>query len=46
MAIVHPAAAQIGGNVVKIGVLVDMSGPNADQQGPGDVAAALSAWRG
>src|SRR4051812_154216 len=35
-----PALAQIGGNAVKIGVLVDMSGPNADQQGPGDVAAA------
>jgi len=34
------AVAQISDNVVRIGVLVDMSGPNADQQGPGDVAAA------
>ena len=42
-ALAHPAAAQISGKVVKIGVLVDMSGPNADQQGPGDVAAARMA---
>ena len=34
------AMAQIGGNAVRIGVLGDMSGPNADQQGPGDVVAA------
>lgn len=43
VAIAHPALAQISGNVVKIGVLGDMSGPNADQQGPGDVTAARMA---
>ncbi len=43
VALTHPAAAQISGNVVKIGVLGDMSGPNADQQGPGDVTAARMA---
>jgi branched-chain amino acid transport system substrate-binding protein len=36
----HAASAQISDNVVRIGILGDMSGPNADQQGPGDVAAA------
>jgi len=34
------AVAQISDDVVRIGVLGDMSSPNADQQGPGDVAAA------
>ena len=34
------AFAQFSSNAVRIGVLGDMSGPNADQQGPGDVAAA------
>lgn len=35
-----PASAQISGNVVRIGILGDMTGPNADQHGPGDVVAA------
>ena len=35
-----PVAAQISDNVVRIGILGDMSGPNADQHGPGDVVAA------
>lgn len=37
------AVAQINNNVVRIGILGDMSGPNADQQGPGDVVAARMA---
>ena len=37
------AVAQISDNVVRIGILGDMSGPNADQQGPGDVVAARMA---
>ena len=37
------AFAQISDNVVRIGILGDMSGPNADQQGPGDVVAARMA---
>lgn len=43
LAMAAPAAAQISDNVVRIGVLGDMSGPNADQQGPGDVVAARMA---
>jgi branched-chain amino acid transport system substrate-binding protein len=39
----RPVAAQISGDVVRIGILGDMSGPNADQQGPGDVVAARMA---
>ena len=39
----HAAVAQISDNVVRPGVLGDMSGPNADQQGPGDVVAARMA---
>jgi len=39
-ALAGPAAAQISDNVVRIGILGDMSGPNADQHGPGDVVAA------
>ena len=39
----HAGFAQISDNVVRIGVLGDMSGPNADQQGPGDVVAARMA---
>ena len=39
----HVAVAQISDNAVRIGVLGDMSGPNADQQGPGDVVAARMA---
>ncbi len=35
-----PASAQISDNKVRIGILGDMSGPNADQHGPGDVVAA------
>ena len=34
------ARAEISGNKVRIGVLTDMSGPFADQVGPGSVAAA------
>lgn len=43
MTMVHTAVAQISDNVVRIGILGDMSGPNADQQGPGDVVAARMA---
>ena len=39
----HAAVAQINGDAVRIGILGDMSGPNADQQGPGDVVAARMA---
>jgi branched-chain amino acid transport system substrate-binding protein len=39
----QPAFAQISDDVVCIGILGDMSGPNADQQGPGDVVAARMA---
>lgn len=42
-ALAGPAAAQISDNVVRIGVLGDMTGPNADQHGPGDVVAARMA---
>ncbi len=35
-----PAAAQIPGNTVRVGVLTDMSGPFADQVGAGSVVAA------
>lgn len=35
--------AQISDDVVKIGVLADMSGPYADIQGPGDVVATKMA---
>ncbi len=35
-----PARAQVPGDLVKIGVLTDMSGPFADQVGAGSVAAA------
>jgi branched-chain amino acid transport system substrate-binding protein len=34
------ARAQVSDDVVKIAVMADMSGPYADQQGPGDVVAA------
>jgi len=37
------ASAQISGNVVRIGVLNDMSGPYADTNGPGSVTAAQMA---
>jgi len=37
------ARAEISDNVVKIGVLDDMSGPYADIQGPGDVTAVRMA---
>ncbi len=42
-AFAKPAAAQISDNVVRIGILGDMTGPNADQHGPGDVVAAKMA---
>ena len=35
-----PATAQVSDNVVKLGIMADMSGPFADQNGPGDVVAA------
>ncbi|WP_274628909.1 ABC transporter substrate-binding protein [Arvimicrobium flavum] len=35
-----PASADFSGNVVKIGVLTDMSGPFSHQTGPGSVAGA------
>jgi branched-chain amino acid transport system substrate-binding protein len=35
-----PAFAQISDGKVRIGILGDMTGPNADQHGPGDVVAA------
>lgn len=35
-----PALAQVSDNVVKLGIMADMSGPFADQNGPGDVVAA------
>jgi branched-chain amino acid transport system substrate-binding protein len=38
-----PAAAQIGGNALQIGVLTDMSGPNADLSGPGTLEAVQMA---
>ena len=38
-----PAAAQISDDVVRIGVLTDLSGPYADSGGRGSVAAANSA---
>jgi len=37
------AIAQISGNVVKLGVLDDMSGPYAENSGPGDVLAVQMA---
>jgi branched-chain amino acid transport system substrate-binding protein len=39
----HPASAQLSDNVVKIGVLTDMSGPASDATGTGSVAAAQMA---
>jgi len=38
-----PAAAQVSGDVVKIGVLTDMSGPYVDINGPGSVEAVRMA---
>ncbi len=35
-----PAQAEVQGNLVRVGVLTDMSGPFSDQVGPGSVAAA------
>lgn len=40
LAAASPGLAQISGNKVRIGILSDMTGPNADAQGPGDVVAA------
>jgi branched-chain amino acid transport system substrate-binding protein len=40
LALATPAAAQMSDNVVKIGVLTDMSGPFSDQTGRGSVAGA------
>jgi branched-chain amino acid transport system substrate-binding protein len=38
-----PAAAQVSDDVVKIGVLTDLSGPSRNADGPGSVAAAQMA---
>src|SRR6202050_2072275 len=38
-----PAAAQVSDDVVKIGVLTDLSGPSATATGQGSVAAAQMA---
>lgn len=43
LALARPAAAEISDNAVRIGILGDMSGPNADAHGPGDVVAARMA---
>jgi branched-chain amino acid transport system substrate-binding protein len=40
LALACPAAAQVSDNVVKVGVLTDMSGPFSDQTGRGSVAGA------
>jgi branched-chain amino acid transport system substrate-binding protein len=42
-AVAQVGAAQVSDNVVKIGVLDDMSGPYADIQGPGDAVAVRMA---
>jgi branched-chain amino acid transport system substrate-binding protein len=39
----EPAGAQVSDDVVKIGVLTDMSGPSSAADGPGSVAAAQMA---
>lgn len=39
----HPASAQVSDNVVRIGILNDMSGPYVDLAGPGSVLAARMA---
>src|SRR3984893_4062098 len=43
LALTAPASAQMSGDVVKIGVLNDMSGLYADISGPGSVEAARMA---
>ena len=43
VAATEPAKAQVSDNVVKIGVLTDMSGPSSAADGPGSVAAAQMA---
>jgi branched-chain amino acid transport system substrate-binding protein len=37
---IHASAAGISGDVIKIGIMIDQSGPYADNCGPGSVAAA------
>ncbi len=44
-ALAAPAAAQVSGDAVRVGVLNDQSGPYADPQGPGSVASARLAIR-
>lgn len=39
-ALASPAGAQVSGDLVKLGIMADMSGVFADQNGPGDVVAA------
>jgi len=43
VAAIEPAKAQVSDDVVKIGVLTDMSGPSSAADGPGSVAAAQMA---
>lgn len=43
LAAASPGLAQISDNKVRIGILGDMTGPNADAHGPGDVVAARMA---
>ena len=43
VAATEPAKAQVSDDVVKIGVLTDMSGPSSAADGPGSVAAAQMA---
>src|SRR5580700_5598684 len=43
VAATKPAKAQVSDNVVKIGVLTDMSGPSSAADGPGSVTAAQMA---
>ncbi|MGZ5818702.1 MAG: ABC transporter substrate-binding protein, partial [Burkholderiaceae bacterium] len=43
MGYVAPASAQISGDVIKIGLITDMSGVYADVDGPGGVEAVKMA---
>jgi branched-chain amino acid transport system substrate-binding protein len=43
LSVIAPASAEIANRTVKIGVLTDMSGPYADNVGPGSVLAAQMA---
>ena len=39
-----PASAQISGDVIRIGIITDMSGLYADIDGPGGVDAIRMVW--